>query len=133
MIGDNGRLQYLRLCLFAIYVNVVFVIRCYYSAASLTLVREQHFIIIIKIDAFKKQGDDLEKKKKKKEREREEIECTGKVEIGTRKKFLAVGEACEAIFRPIPDFNGRMFVSSLFSTEWILISAAAVAHCGRTI
>ena len=29
------------------YVNVVFVIRCLYSAVSLTLVREQHFIRII--------------------------------------------------------------------------------------
>ena len=31
------------------YVNVVFVIRCLYSAMSLTLVREQRFIIIILI------------------------------------------------------------------------------------
>ena len=29
------------------YVNVVFVIRCLYSAVSLTLVREQRFIRII--------------------------------------------------------------------------------------
>ena len=29
------------------YVNVVFVIRCLYSAVSLTLVREQRFILII--------------------------------------------------------------------------------------
>ena len=46
-MGDNGRLQYLRFCLFEMYVNVVFVIRCLYSAASLTLVREQRFIRII--------------------------------------------------------------------------------------
>ena len=76
---------------------------------------------------WKKRG---EKKKKKK---RQEIEWTAKVEIGTRKKFLAVGEACEAIFRPIPDFNGRTFVSSRFSTEWISISATALAHCGRAV
>ena len=29
------------------YVNVVFVITCLYNAVSLTLVREQHFIINI--------------------------------------------------------------------------------------
>ena len=46
MIGDNGRPQYLRFCLFEMYVNVVFVIRCLYSAVSLTLVREQRFIRI---------------------------------------------------------------------------------------
>ena len=42
-----ARLQYLRLCLFKMYVNVVFVIRCLYSAVSLTLVKEQRFIRII--------------------------------------------------------------------------------------
>ena len=42
------RLQYLRFCLFEMYVNVVFVIRCLYSAVSLTdSVKEQCFIIII--------------------------------------------------------------------------------------
>ena len=40
-----GKLQYLRL--FEMYVSVVFVIRCLYSAVSLTLVREQHFIKIM--------------------------------------------------------------------------------------
>ena len=50
MIGDNGRLQYLKFCLFELYVNVVFVIRCLYSAVSLTLVREQRFIRIIDDD-----------------------------------------------------------------------------------
>ena len=40
--------QYLRFCLLEMYVNVVFVIRYLYSAASLTLVtREQRFIRII--------------------------------------------------------------------------------------
>ena len=39
-----NRLQYLRFCLFKMYVNVVFVIRCLYSAVSLTLVREQLFM-----------------------------------------------------------------------------------------
>ena len=41
------RLQYLRFSLFEMYVSVVFVIRCLYSAVSLTLVREQRFIRII--------------------------------------------------------------------------------------
>ena len=42
-----ARLQYLRFCLFEMYVNVVFVIRCMHSAVSLTLVKEQRFIRII--------------------------------------------------------------------------------------
>ena len=42
-----GRLQYLRFCLFEMYVNVVFGIRYLYSAVSLTLVKEQRFIKII--------------------------------------------------------------------------------------
>ena len=44
MIGDNGRLQYLRFCLFEMYVHIVFVIRCLYSTVNLTLVREQRII-----------------------------------------------------------------------------------------
>ena len=47
LIGDNYRLQYLRFCLFEMYVSVFFVIRCLYSTVSLTLVKEQHFIRII--------------------------------------------------------------------------------------
>ena len=47
LIGDNGRLQYLRFYLFEMYVSVVFVINCLYNAVILTLVREQHFIRII--------------------------------------------------------------------------------------
>ena len=42
-----ARLQYLRFCLFEMDVNVFFVIRCLYSAVSLTLVKEHHFIRII--------------------------------------------------------------------------------------
>ena len=42
-----ARLQYLRFCLFEMYVNVIFVIRCLYSAVSLTLVKEHRFIRII--------------------------------------------------------------------------------------
>ena len=42
-----ARLQYLRFCLFEMYVNVVFVLRCLYSAVSLTLVKEQRFIRIL--------------------------------------------------------------------------------------
>ena len=41
-----ARLPYLRFCLFEMYVNVVFVIRCLYSAVSLTLVKEQRFLRI---------------------------------------------------------------------------------------
>ena len=42
-----ARLQYLRFCLFEMYLNVVFVIGCLCSAVSLTLVIEQRLIIII--------------------------------------------------------------------------------------
>ena len=42
-----ARLQYLRFCLFQMYVNVVFVVRCLYIAVSLTLVKEQRLIRII--------------------------------------------------------------------------------------
>ena len=40
MIGANGRLQYLRLCLFEMYVNVVFVTRFLSSTVSVILVGE---------------------------------------------------------------------------------------------
>ena len=44
-----ARLQYLRFCLFEMYVNVVFVIRCLYSTdvcliIIIILVKEQRFI-----------------------------------------------------------------------------------------
>ena len=42
-----ARLQYLRFCLFEMYADTFFVIRCLYSAVSLTLVKEQGFIRII--------------------------------------------------------------------------------------
>ena len=42
-----ARLQHLRFCLFEMYVNVVFLIKCLHSAVSLTLVKEQCFIRII--------------------------------------------------------------------------------------
>ena len=45
-----------------------------------------------------------------------------------RKKFLAAGEACVAIFWPIRGFKGRTFVSSGFSKGGTLISASAVTH-----
>ena len=38
------------------------------------------------------------------------------VEISVRKKFLAVGEACIAVFRPTSDFNGKTFDAG-FSTQ----------------
>ena len=51
--------------------------------------------------------------------------------IRTWKKFPAVGEACIAVFRPTPNFKGRTFVSSRFSTEGTL-TASAVPHGGWT-
>ena len=59
-----------------------------------------------------------------------EGEWTGKFKTGTRKKFLAVGEACLAIFWPTPGFKGRTSVSSGFSTEGTFIFASAVSYCG---
>ena len=47
-----ARLKYLRFCLFEMYVNVVFVVRCLYNAMSLTLVKEQHFIRTIYDDYY---------------------------------------------------------------------------------
>ena len=47
LMGNNGRLQYLRFCLFKMYVNVVFAIRRLYSTVGFTLFREQRFIRII--------------------------------------------------------------------------------------
>ena len=44
MIGNNGILQYLRFCLFEI---LMWFLLCLYSAVSLNLVREQHFIRIV--------------------------------------------------------------------------------------
>ena len=48
-----ARLQYLRVCLIEVCVNVVFVIRRLYSAVSLTLVKEQRLIRIIYIKLIK--------------------------------------------------------------------------------
>ena len=47
LLGDNGRLQYLRFCLLKCMLMFFFVIRCLYSAVSLTLVREWRSIRII--------------------------------------------------------------------------------------
>ena len=52
------------------------------------------------------------------------------VEIRTRKKFMAMGEACVATFFPTPGFNGRTVVRFGFSTEGTLVSASAVPQCG---
>ena len=46
LLGDNGRLQYLRLFV-EMYANAIFVISCLYSEVSLTVVREERFIRII--------------------------------------------------------------------------------------
>ena len=47
----------------------------------------------------------------------------GKVEIRTKKIFLAVGIAYVAVFWPAPACKGRTFVSSALWTEGTLISA----------
>ena len=52
LIGNNGRQQYLRFCLSEMYVNVVFIIRCLYSAVREMLENSalyKLFIIIIKL------------------------------------------------------------------------------------
>ena len=46
LVGDNGRQQYLKFCLFEMYVSVVFAIRFLYSAVSLALVKERFIRII---------------------------------------------------------------------------------------
>ena len=63
MIGDNGRLKYLRFCLFEMYVNVVFVIRCLYSTdvcliIIIILVKEQSFIRFFKFNGDDDDDDD---------------------------------------------------------------------------
>ena len=40
LIGNNDRLQYFKVLLVEMCVNVVFVMSCLYSTVSLTLVRE---------------------------------------------------------------------------------------------
>ena len=48
-----------------------------------------------------------------------------------RKKFLAVGEACMAIFWPTPDGEDYFVLSaSGFSVEGIIISASTVPYYG---
>ena len=60
-----------------------------------------------------------------------ESEWTGKAEIKTRKKFMALDETHEAIFSLTPDFNGRTSVSSEFSTEGAFIFASAILNAGQ--
>ena len=48
---------------------------------------------------------------------KKEGECTGMVEIRTRKKFLAVCGACVAMFWPTGGFKRTTFVNSGFLTE----------------
>ena len=62
--------------------------------------------------------------------EKYEGKWTEKVKTNSRKKFLAVREACRAIFWPIQGFKRRTSVSSGFSTEGTLISVSTVPHCG---
>ena len=90
-------------------------------------------------------------KKKKKKKGRERIwgkEKTRKLEIRTRKKYFATGEACVAISSNLPQalkgghffffFSSRfsaecIFGSAGFSAQWTLTSASAVHHyvCGK--
>ena len=51
------------------------------------------------------------------------------IKIRTRKKFLAGGKACVAIFQPTPGLKGRALISSGLSREGTLISASAVLRC----
>ena len=66
--------------------------------------------------------------KKQRENLEYEGEWSRKVEIRTRKKFLAVDKAQVAIFWPTPGFSGRTFVSPGFSTEGTIISASTISH-----
>ena len=61
--------------------------------------------------------------------EQNEGEWTRKVEISSRKKSLAVGEACMAIFSLTPAFKGITSVLLVLNRS-SLISASAVPHCG---
>ena len=68
-----------------------------------------------------------------------------KLEIRTRKKYFATGEACVAISSNLPQalkrgnvFSSRfsaecIFGSAWFSAQWTLTSASAVHHyvCGK--
>ena len=55
VLGVCDRLQYLRFCLLkCMLMCLFFVIRCLYSAVTLTLVREYRFIRIIIIGFFNK-------------------------------------------------------------------------------
>ena len=76
--------------------------------------------MLTETNAAEKQGEDFNNKN--------EGEWTRKVESSTWKKFLAVGEACDATFLLTPRFKRRTFVSSGFSTEGTLISASTVPH-----
>ena len=40
--------------------------------------------------------------------------------------FLAIGEACKAMFRPTPGLKEKTFDSFVFSAEGTLVSASAV-------
>ena len=60
-------------------------------------------MVLAKIDKVQKYQKDLETN---------DGEWAGKVQIRTRKKFLALSEACVSIFCPTPGFKGRTFVSS---------------------
>ena len=71
------------------------------------------------------------KGREKIQREKNENECTGEVEIRTKKKFLAQREACATIFGSTPGFKGRTSVNYGFSTERTLISASAVPAVGE--
>ena len=93
---------------------------CDYAGWPILFYRPIQQTALAQTNAVQKLGEDSEKK---------EGEWTCKVEIRTRKRFLAVGEACMAIFWPALGFKGRTFVSSGFSIEGTWISASAVSQC----
>ena len=96
--------------------------------------------------AFRHTWNNRREKKKKKGRERIwRKEKTRKLEIRTRKKYFATGEARVAVSSDLPQvlkgghvFSSRfsaecIFGSAGFSAQWTLTSASAVHHyvCGK--
>ena len=68
--------------------------------------------------------------KRRGESGKNEIEWTRKVNSKTRKKFLATGKACMAIFWPTPGFKARTTDNFGLWTKWTLISASTAPYCG---
>ena len=77
----------------------------------------------------KNSGEVLEKKKKK-SKTKTTGEWTGRVEISSRKKSLAVSEACIHIHSDLLQALKAEPLRSGFSTDGSLIYALTVQHCG---